>query len=247
MDDRNDPKPKLQRPAVKQEEAAPRQQSQLQPNPPPPPGDRNRAEEPRPPTFSSPGEMEARAISELAIPARLKIILNDLGFGELGVKTYLDALLKRAVSTTDPIEVMIIQQLALVHHRLAQLHQEASHAKTMEGIKVLNAAASRLTGEFRRTVLSLRAYRAPVASKSVSFIKMQAVAEHQDVRFVDGSGQGTTSDDSKERIVLAERGKLKGNAFQGAEDGSDKHPETQVIRPGSRRQDQRQQAAAMDG
>jgi hypothetical protein len=54
---------------------------------------------------------------------------------------------------------MMIEQLALANYRIAQLHVSARNASALEAIKLLNAAASRLLGEFRRTALALRAYR----------------------------------------------------------------------------------------
>lgn len=75
-------------------------------------------------------------------------------------QVYLEDLIKDAGSPTDPVERMMLEQLALAHFRVAQLHTKAGHAQTLEGEKVYNSLAARLLGEFRRTALSLRAYQA---------------------------------------------------------------------------------------
>jgi hypothetical protein len=51
----------------------------------------------------------------------------------------------------------------------------------LEGVKIYNAAAARLTGEYRRMILTLHEYRAPYAGKSIAFIKQQNVAHSQEV------------------------------------------------------------------
>ena len=53
---------------------------------------------------------------------------------------------------------MMVQQLVLAHFRIAQLHAAAGQAQALEGIKILNSAAARMLGEFRRTALALRLY-----------------------------------------------------------------------------------------
>jgi hypothetical protein len=57
---------------------------------------------------------------------------------------------------------MLLEQLALAHFRVGQLHAAAGGAQGAEAAKALNAAAARLLGEFRRTALALRAYRTRV-------------------------------------------------------------------------------------
>jgi hypothetical protein len=77
-------------------------------------------------------------------------------------KTVLEQILREAGDPDDPVAVMMVQQLVLAHFRIAQLHASAGQAQGLEGIKILNSAAARMLGEFRRTALALRLYKAGV-------------------------------------------------------------------------------------
>ena len=73
---------------------------------------------------------------------------------------------------------MLLEQLALAHFRIAQLHVCAGTAKSIEGAKVYNSVTARLWGEFRRTALALRAYRAHVPEgKSMQKLKIFKMAQ----------------------------------------------------------------------
>lgn len=76
-----------------------------------------------------------------------------------GFRIFLDNVLKDTGHPKDPIEAMIIEQLALAHFRIGLLHADAAKAKTLEATKILNSVVARMLGEFRRTVLALRVYR----------------------------------------------------------------------------------------
>lgn len=82
-------------------------------------------------------------------------------------------ILAEARKTQDPIEAMLVEQLVLIHYRLARLHREAADARTIEQIKVYNAVATRLTAEFRRLALAVRAYRQPPAARSFTVVKLR--------------------------------------------------------------------------
>jgi len=74
-------------------------------------------------------------------------------------RVFLEQLSKDAGSPTDPVERMILEQIALAHYRLGELYVKASAAAGNEATKILNAATARLLGEFRRTTLALASYR----------------------------------------------------------------------------------------
>src|SRR5262245_45301212 len=76
--------------------------------------------------------------------------LNTLFDGH-AIKVYLERLLEEAGRPHDPVERMMLEQLAVAHFRIAQLHVGAGQAKGAEAVKLYNAAAARLLGEFRRT------------------------------------------------------------------------------------------------
>jgi len=65
-----------------------------------------------------------------------------------------------AGSPTDPIEIMLIEQLALGHFNIGRLHFKSATAEGLEAAKVYGSLAVSLTGEFRRSALALSSYRA---------------------------------------------------------------------------------------
>jgi len=75
-------------------------------------------------------------------------------------KIYRQKLLEQSGSPTDPIEIMLIEQIALAHFHIGRLHLKS--CSTAQGpLAVAYAdAATRLTAEFRRSALALEDYRA---------------------------------------------------------------------------------------
>ncbi len=103
---------------------------------------------------------QAEVLRKGVFPALMASALSlDNFFETASYKLHLEQILEEAGNPTDPVERMMIEQLALAHLRIAQLHVGAGQAKATEAIKVYNAATARLWGEFRRTALALRAYR----------------------------------------------------------------------------------------
>jgi hypothetical protein len=103
---------------------------------------------------------------------------------------YRDWLVKASGDPGDPIEVLMIEQIALAHFRIGQLHAKAESAESNEAVKAYSAAAIRLTGEFRRLSLALRQYRQPTQTKHFTVVKQQNLAENQQVAQInDGRSQ----------------------------------------------------------
>jgi hypothetical protein len=75
-------------------------------------------------------------------------------------RLYRNKLLTDCGGPTDPIEVMLIEQLALAHLNMGLLHCKASNSGSVECATAYSGAASRLMGEFRRSAIALQAYRA---------------------------------------------------------------------------------------
>jgi len=75
-------------------------------------------------------------------------------------KIYRQKLLEQAGSPTDPIEIMLIEQIALAHFHIGRLHLRS--CSTADGLLsvAFADAATRLTAEFRRSALALEDYRA---------------------------------------------------------------------------------------
>jgi hypothetical protein len=78
---------------------------------------------------------------------------------------YLRDFLEDAGGATDPVERMLLEQLAWSHNILGTLHIRAAHAHGVEATKVYQAASARLMAEFRRTALALTVYRQPAPGK----------------------------------------------------------------------------------
>lgn len=106
---------------------------------------------------------QADALRRAVFPALMADAIGlDRLFDGRSYKAYLEGLLRDAGSPTDPVEVTLVEQLALAHFRIGQLHATAGKAQGLEATKILNGVTSRLLGEFRRTALALRAYRGRV-------------------------------------------------------------------------------------
>lgn len=102
----------------------------------------------------------------------------DSFFDTGAYRLYLEQIKAEAGNPTDPIEIMLIEQLCMAHFRIAQLHGSAGHAKSIEGIKAYNSATARLWGEFRRTALALRVYQATAPKgKSATRLKLFKAAQ----------------------------------------------------------------------
>ena len=99
---------------------------------------------------------------------------------------YLDQLLEEAGQPTDPIERMLIEQIAMAHHNIGRLYVRAASAETLDQVNVYNAAAARLLAEFRRAAIALKTYREPTPRKNFMLVKQQNVAQHQQIALVDG-------------------------------------------------------------
>ena len=110
-------------------------------------------------------------LSELHVPACLHAVL-DMGqvASPKAAKAYVDELAKEAKRANDPVEAMMVEQLALAHHRIASLHARAAAADGIRGVEVYSSAAQRLLDEFRRLTLTLRDYRTPIQGRSTTVV-----------------------------------------------------------------------------
>lgn len=103
---------------------------------------------------------QAEHLRNNLIPAMMTQIVGDEEtFDASGFRTFLDRLMDDAGNPNDPVERMLIQQLAMAHFRIGELHIKATEAKSVELVKAYNSAASRLLGEFRRVALAISTYR----------------------------------------------------------------------------------------
>ena len=93
-----------------------------------------------------------------------------------GFKVYLDRLREESGNPNDPIERMMIEQIAMAHFRIGQLHARAESAKTAEESKIFLGAAARLTSEFRRLALAVKQYRDPGGRRQFTVVRQQNVS-----------------------------------------------------------------------
>lgn len=136
-------------------------------------------------------ERKADIIRTLAFPAAMATAIPvGKDIGAAAFKVYQDRLLREAGSPTNPVEIMLLEQLSLAHLRVAQLHAQAELAKSIEETKVCSTAATRLTGEVRRLALALKAYREPGGKRQFTVVRQQNVsAAGQQVAYLDQSGK----------------------------------------------------------
>ena len=88
----------------------------------------------------------------------------------VAAKRYVEQLLEEAKQTDDPIESMLIQQLIMAHHRIANLHVSAATANKVDVRETYNGMAQRLMAEFRHMARTLREYRTPPGGKQTTVV-----------------------------------------------------------------------------
>src|SRR5262249_42206623 len=103
---------------------------------------------------------------------------------------YLKQLFQEVGNPSDPLERMVIEQLALAHHCIGRLHVKSASSKTMHEATAYIAAAARLMTEYRRSALALKTYRDPARAAHVTVVRQQNVAVgDQQVALVEGGNK----------------------------------------------------------
>lgn len=74
-------------------------------------------------------------------------------------RAYVEDFVRSAGAPGDPIERLLLEQLALAHHTVGALHFRAGSSKCVDETCACLGAAARLMAEFRRTTLALQSYR----------------------------------------------------------------------------------------
>jgi hypothetical protein len=80
-------------------------------------------------------------------------------------KVYRDRLIRDAGNPTDPIEIMLIEQLAMAHFHVGRLYLKSCSVDAHKLATAYADAATRLLGEFRRCTLALEDFRAKQAAR----------------------------------------------------------------------------------
>jgi hypothetical protein len=121
-----------------------------------------------------------------------------------GHQLYVQQLLKEAGNPKDPVERMLIEQLALAHHNIGRLSMRAADARTLEETRILEGAMARLISEFRKTSLALKEFREPTARRQFTLIKQQNLAHNQQVAYVDSEQAGECAELTAEKAEDAD-------------------------------------------
>ena len=101
-----------------------------------------------------------RVLRDGFVPTCMATALSLNGqFDATAFRSYLDRFLADAGGLHDPVERVLVEQMAFAHLRLADLHAQAATAKSVEATKGLTSAAARLLGKIRRVALALQIYR----------------------------------------------------------------------------------------
>lgn len=157
-------------------EKATRQQPQVAPGLAKPQAPTGSAATPPPDLVAA--AMTAEKVQELSCAGFLFGVTGKLypGADILPFKIYLDNFLESAGIPSDPIERMLLEQLALAHHAMGRLHVRAGMRENMDEVSACHAAVARLMGEFRRHALGLQEYREASAKRTKSKPERQPVA-----------------------------------------------------------------------
>jgi len=133
---------------------------------------------------------EAVIARDFVIPAALSQIIGDERVSTLGAASYLTTIFPDGKTPSDPVEKILLEQLAMAHHRSVLLNLRAHRAADPECLAIYSTAATRLGAEIRRLGLAIRQYRQPSSSKSFSVVHQQNVVAGsggQQVSYVDQS------------------------------------------------------------
>ena len=117
---------------------------------------------PGPARAASPGPPERQSflVEKALVPSCMATAFGlDSQVGVAGYRGYLDRVYEDAGEPTDPIEAMMLEQLAFAHLAAAYSQARAGKAEGLEAVALYNAAAARLLSEFRKTALALQTYR----------------------------------------------------------------------------------------
>jgi hypothetical protein len=196
---------------------------------------------PEPPlrVFANQAQRDAAVVREVILPSCLWKIINDENAGSPGTKLAFDSMMSEAGDIKDPIEKMLVEQLILLHFRLATLQVEAAEVHEAERVKAFNGALARLLGEFRRLALALRIYRAPASAKAFTVVHQQNVAA------AGGSQQVRYQDDQKSKNSLSDQSEMNGNGTEDLHELRERVARGEKSQAGDRGTDQRSPQAAM--
>ena len=117
----------------------------------------------------------AAGISQFASMDRT--LLNTVSF-ESHIRAFEQIRLEAGVSTSNPLEQLLVDGAVMAHNQAARLIAGAAK-QSPQVAEIYLKASSRLLSESRKHVLALREYRSPVVAKQVTVVQQQNVAGGQ--------------------------------------------------------------------
>jgi len=109
---------------------------------------------------------------------------------------YLNQLAADANALSDPLVRMLMDQIAIMFHRLGALHTSSANAKTPQCALAYSVAAARLNAELRKSMLTLRQLQA-ISMQSATYktvVKPQAPAALPDAKEKFGTELGSNAE-----------------------------------------------------
>jgi hypothetical protein len=107
-------------------------------------------------------KVQADAIQNIAGAGYVSAVVSSAigdGYDPNSFIEYRDELLRQCGEPTDPLVIMMIEQIALAFHAIGGLRLKSVLAKSPEVAIAFSDAGTRLLAEFRRCVLALEDYR----------------------------------------------------------------------------------------
>ena len=105
-------------------------------------------------------DLQASVVKRGITPTALAMVLDmENMIVAAGCRVYLDDLVRESGNPSDPVEIMLLEQLAMCHQYSIQMQALSKKAEGIEAIELYMSGAARLSGEFRKTALALKEYR----------------------------------------------------------------------------------------
>ena len=105
-------------------------------------------------------DLQASVVKRGITPTALAMVLDmENMIGAAGCRVYLDDLVRESGNPSDPVEIMLLEQLAMCHQYSIQMQALSKKAEGIEAIELYLSGAARLSSEFRKTALALKEYR----------------------------------------------------------------------------------------
>ena len=105
-------------------------------------------------------DLQASVVKRGITPTALAMVLDmENMIGAAGCRVYLDEMIQESGNPSDPVEIMLLEQLTMCHQYSIQMQALSKKAEGTEAIELYLSGAARLSSEFRKTALALKEYR----------------------------------------------------------------------------------------